>query len=67
MAIFRNVFKKKNIILIDKEKNPKLYKAILQRGGTIKISSVIMTINKKNISLVTKIRKKIETILQVKK
>jgi hypothetical protein len=52
------------IILITRAKNPKLYKALLRKGGTVKFNSVIMTIKRPHKTLIENLAFKLKSILK---
>ena len=54
----------KKIIVITKEKNPRLYKVLRRKGGTVKFNSVVMTIKKQPKNLLQKISYHLKTLIQ---
>jgi hypothetical protein len=56
------VQKKRKIIVITLEKNPRLYRVLLRKGGTAMIGNVIMTIMKPKKSFVENFTLKIKSI-----
>jgi len=49
-------------ILITKQKNPKLYKALLKKGGTVTFKTTTMTIYKKKLTFFESLLSKIKSI-----
>lgn len=43
--------KSKRIIIVNKQKSPKMYRIILKKGGEVEFDNIIMTIKKPKVNL----------------
>ena len=51
--------KSKRIIIVNKQKSPKMYRIILKKGGEVEFDNIIMTIKKPKVNLVQLLKSKL--------
>jgi hypothetical protein len=51
--------KSKRIIIVNKQKSPKIYRIILKKGGQVEFNNIIMTIKKPKVSLLQLLKSKL--------
>lgn len=51
--------KSKQIIIVNKQKSPKMYRIILKKGGEVEFDNIIMTIKKPKVNLLQLLKSKL--------
>ena len=51
--------KSKRIIIVNKQKSPKMYRIILKKGGEVEFDNIIMTIKKPKVNLLQLLKSKL--------